>query len=319
MTERTFKPKAIKTVGVIGLGGLGRAIGQRVLQAAGLEKVVVFDADPSRLASIAETGLIAAKSIAHLVDMADLIALCLPGGADVGRVARSHEGLLDCTRQGQIVIDHSWSPMALMHQLDTAFAARGAAFLDAPIGKGPAAEKAVASGALALAIGGREAAIQAASLVLRCLARDITHVGPAGAAQVTRQMSDLVAFQTFEALAGALMTAKSAGVAADRLLDAFAKGSPDREDITRDALVDMMGEPLREGASQPTIAEAAARLGDAIKIASERSLQLGGAGSMLGLLQQAMEEGRGEQGLGKLFEKRPAQAPARRTGFQRRR
>ena len=79
--------------------------------------------------------MVAAKSIAHLVDTSDLVLLCLPGSVDVGKIARSHEGLLDCVRQGQVIIDHSWSSFDLTRQLATAFSARGAAFMDAPIGQ----------------------------------------------------------------------------------------------------------------------------------------------------------------------------------------
>ena len=302
MAEQEARQHSIRTVGVVGLGGVGRPISRRFVeegQKSGISKVVGFDKDPSVLTALEETGVVVAKSIAHLVDMSDLVLLCLPGSVDVGKIARSHEGLLDCVRQGQVIIDHSWSTFDLTRQLATAFNARGAAFMDAPIGKSADIDRVIEAGRLAFAIGGEAAVVDAVSSPLGCFAGDITRVGPAGTAQVVRQMSDLVTLQTFAALGEALTTARAFGVEGDRLFDALAKGNGDG--IGRHGLADLLGNDATAAKGGASIAEAGRRLKEAIQLAKGKKLSLAGAGGTLSLLEQAMENGMGEKKLSGLF------------------
>ena len=301
-----FKARSVKAVGIIGLSDTGRAIAKRLVtqaQSAGIERIVVFDSDKTVIGSFGDEGVTRAKSVAHLVDAVDLTVLCLGGDVDVGKMARSHEGLLDCMLQGQIVIDHSWSSLALTRQLETAFAARGAAFLDAPIGQSKDAEQAIARGNLDLTIGGEQAAIDAASRVLGCFADKVTPIGQAGSAQVVRQVSDLVAVQTFMALAESMVTAGAVGVEADRLLEALSKRVTNN-DLSRGGLASIRG-----GASsgRPTITDAYERLEAAMQLAESKNIHLDGAGGTLGQLREAKEKGLGDKALGSLFQSKQKQ------------
>ncbi len=303
-TEEKTWQRPIGAVGVIGLGSFGSAICQRLVREAGrvgVGKLFAFDADAAALVGLDGTEVVASKSIAHLVDMVDLILLCLPNAGDVGKTARSHEGLLDCARKGQIIIDHGWSPLELTRQLATAFTSRGCAFLDAPIGRRGHVDRAIEAGRLTFAIGGEAAAIDAALPLLGCFAGDITRVGPAGTAQVVRQLGDLVALQTFAALAEALVTGHAFGVEGDRLFDALAKENGDSAGLGRHALTEFLGEAEPAQAMRTSIADAGYRLKKAVELAEEKNLVLKGANSTLALLDEAVEKGLGEQDLGGLF------------------
>ncbi len=294
----------IRAVGIIGLSGFGRAICRRLAREcrrAGVVKLSAFDADPTALAGMNGSEIITSKSVAHLVDAVDLILLCLPRAGDVGKVVRSHEGLLDCAREGQVIVDHSWSPLELTRQLATAFTGRGAAFLDAPIGRRGNVDRAIEAGRLAFAIGGDAAAIDTASPLLGCFASDITRVGPTGTAQVVRQMGDLVALQTFAALAEALVTGHAFGVEGDRLFDALAKENGDSAGLGRHALAEFLGGDEPTSAERTSIIDAGGRLKEAIQLAEGKNLTLKGADSTLALLEKAIEKGLGDQDLSGLF------------------
>ncbi|MGI9508243.1 MAG: NAD(P)-dependent oxidoreductase [Geminicoccaceae bacterium] len=303
VAEQKIWERPIKSVGVIGLTGVGRAICQRLArdgQPFGIDHVAAYDAEASALGESADTEVVVASSIADLVDMVDLVLLCLPGPGDVGRIARSHEGLLDCVREGQIIVDHGWSSFDLTRQLATAFSARNAAFLDAPIGNAATVEQAIDLGKLAFSIGGDTAATEAVLPLLGCFAGDITHVGAAGAAQVVRQVGDLVTLQTFAALGEGLMTAQAFGVEEDRLFDALAKGNGEGFGIGRHGPSGSNGGDAA-AAQQTSIAEAGRRLGEAIQLAKGKNLSLTGADSTMILLEKAMENGIGEKDLSGLF------------------
>ncbi len=294
----------IQAVGVIGLSSFGLAISKKLAREgrkAGLRKLAAFDADTRNLAGLNGTEVIAGKSVADVLDMVDLVLLCLPKTGDVGRIARSHEGLLDCVRKGQIIVDHGWSHLELTRQLATAFAGRGVAFLDAPIGRRGHVERAIETGRLAFAIGGDAAAIDAVSPLLGCFADDITRVGPAGTAQVVRKLGDLVALQTFAALAEALVTGHAFGVEGDRLFDALAKENGDSAGLGRHALTEFLGEAEPAQAMRTSITDAGYRLKKAVELAEEKNLVLKGANSTLALLDEAVEKGLGEQDLSGLF------------------
>lgn len=296
--------RPIRAVGVIGLGGFGRTICQRLARESrkvGVRKIAAFDADAKLLAGLNVTDIVAAKSVAHLVEMVDFILLCLPEAGDVGRIARSHEGLLDSVRKGQIIVDHSWSSLELTRQLATAFASRDAAFLDAPIGRRGHVDHAIEAGRVAFAIGGDAAVIDATLPLLGCFAGDITRVGPIGTAQVVRQMGDLIALQTFAALAEALVTGHAFGVEGDRLFDALAKENGDSAGLGRQALAEFLGGDEPSSAERTSIIDAGHRLKEAIQLAEGKNLTLKGADSTLALLEAAIEKGLGEQDLSGLF------------------
>lgn len=299
-TENKLRPAPVKSVGIIGLGDVGRAVGRafvRMGHGAGIDKIAVFDADASVLSSVNDPGIVACKSVAHLSEIADLVLLSLPKAGDVAKIVRSHEGLLDCARQGQIIIDLSWSAPDLMEQIGTAFIKRGIAFLDAPIGRSPDVISAIETGRLALAIGGDQTAIDAASAALRCFVATITPVGPVGAAQVVRQMSDLVAFQTFTALAEARAVATGFGIDGAMLIKALAEGQGGGAGIALRNFQQFLDTGQGSDGAQTTIEGAGRRLKDAVQLAESKRFSLAGASGTLGLLEKAIEKGLGDDGL----------------------
>ncbi len=293
----------VNKVGVLGLGPIGTTIAEllaKMGQAADLQKIVVFDPDERLLSACANDEVHRSTSIAHLVDNSDLVLLCLSSGGDVAKIARSHEGLLDCARQGQIIIDHSWSQPDLTHQLCMAFAKRGAAFLDAPISRSARTASALEFGQQALAISGDMPAIEAAMPVLRCFTRVVTPMGSAGAAQVVRQMSDLVAFQTFTALAEAMAAAKSFGIDGALMIKVLAQGYGDGAGVALQNYQGFLDANQALGQTKMTIGDAEQRLSDVIRLAESKKLSLAGASGTLALLKKASDRGLGGESLGGL-------------------
>ena len=290
----------IKKVGVLGLGPIGSDVARVLLEkgpSTGLDNVKVFDPEAKLLQNFDPDDVVRSKSVSHLIDSVDLLFLCLPKAGDVGKIARSHEGLLDCARQGQIIIDLSWSQPELMHQLETAFAKRGAALLDAPVGRSVQVVGLLRAGQLAIAISGNGPAIEAALPVLRCFARVITPVGSAGSAQVIRQMSDLVTFQTFTALAEAIAAAKAYGIDGALTIKALAEGHGEAVGVALQSFQRLLEDDQASGPTKTTIGDAEQRLADVVRMAEARKLALTGADGTLALLNKAKEKGLSEEGL----------------------
>ncbi len=123
----------IERIGFIGLGVMGGAMCRNLI-AKGSWPVTAFDRNPEALAGIEAAGARAAASAAEVVDAADAVITCLPGGAEVRELVLGPPdsgpgggpgggpssgpsgglgGILGRLRAGQVLIDMSTSPPSM--------------------------------------------------------------------------------------------------------------------------------------------------------------------------------------------------------------
>jgi hypothetical protein len=211
-------------LGFIGLGVMGEAMCRNLAKKLGAP-VVAFDTRAEPLAALARDGVATAGSAAEVAARAEIVFLCLPGEPPVRAVALGPDGLVGRVRPGQTVVDMSTAPVALARELGQAFAARGAAFADAPVARTAQAAK---DGTLSIMVGGEPAVFERLRPYLACMGTEITHCGPVGAGQAVKLMNNMVVAQTVVALAEALAVARASGVVDPRVLfETLAKGSAD--------------------------------------------------------------------------------------------
>ena len=118
--------------GFIGLGVMGEPI-CRNLARKGALPVLGCDTDSAPLARLAADGVTAADA-AQIMRQCDIVFLSLPSGEVVDRLAHADDGLLAHARAGQLIVDLSTSPWTRPAPC-RAFAARQAAFIDAPVAR----------------------------------------------------------------------------------------------------------------------------------------------------------------------------------------
>jgi 3-hydroxyisobutyrate dehydrogenase-like beta-hydroxyacid dehydrogenase len=210
-------------IGFIGLGVMGSAECANLVAKSGCP-VTVYDIDPGKVAALVERGATAAPSVAAVAQASDVVFLSLPGGPQVEAVVAGDGGLADHLRPGQIIVDLSTTPVGLVQQLGSRLAARGGVFIDAPVAR---TRQAAIDGTLSIMVGCDDpAAFGQIEPLLRCMASDVTHCGPAGAGALVKVLNNMVVFETVVALAEAITVARRSGlVKAEVLFDTFAKGS----------------------------------------------------------------------------------------------
>jgi len=175
-------------VGVIGLGAMGGAMVRR-LTGQGLVPAV-WDARPESVARAVALGARAVPAPAEPV-----VLLSLPDEAAVAAVLAA---LWTALPPGAVVVDTSTIGPRAARGFAAEAAARGLAYLDAPVSGGPAG---AAAGSLTMMLGGDAAALERARPVLALLCGRLVHVGPAGAGQVAKLVNNLlVATHLAEAL-----------------------------------------------------------------------------------------------------------------------
>jgi 2-hydroxy-3-oxopropionate reductase len=187
------------TVGVIGLGRMGRPMAERLLS-AGFD-VIVHNRSRGPVDALAQLGARAASSPAEVE--AEVVITLLPDPETVEAV------VLEAARPGALIVEMSTSPPALAIRLHEALAERGAAAIDAPVSGGVTGAR---EGTLTIMAGGNEADLDRARPVLEVLGAKITHVGGPGAGQIAKAANQLVVALNIQAVAEALSLARESGV-----------------------------------------------------------------------------------------------------------
>jgi len=97
----------------------------------------------------------------------------------------------------------------------------GVEMLDAPVSGG---ERGAIDGTLSIMVGGHDGAFARAQPILQVMGKNIVHVGPSGAGQITKACNQLVVAATIEAVAEALVLAERSGVDPAKVRDALLGG-----------------------------------------------------------------------------------------------
>jgi len=123
---------------------------------------------------------------------------------------------------GAIIVDHTTASAKLAREMADAAAAKGCAFIDAPVSGG--SEGAVA-GTLTIMAGGAPADLERADDVLHAMGRSVTHLGPIGSGQVAKAVNQVILCGTYLGVAEGMVLAMKAGVDVEQLTAALAGGA----------------------------------------------------------------------------------------------
>jgi 2-hydroxy-3-oxopropionate reductase len=208
-----------RLVGVIGLGQMGRPMA-RTLIAAGWQ-VVGWDLATAARDQLAAEGAAIARDPADVGARVPVVITSLPGGEAVTAIALGESGLTSGAVRTSLVVDMSTTSPTTARMLAKELGRRGIGFLDAPVSGGTSA---AATGSLTVMVGGEVADLERARPILDSLARVIVHCGPTGAGQVAKACNQLIVMSALEAVAEALVMAKSAGLDAARVREALMGG-----------------------------------------------------------------------------------------------
>ncbi len=276
-----------KSIGFIGLGVMGEPICRNLLKKSGA-RVIAFDLSAEPLQRLGADGAEIAGSAADVIREADVLFLCLPSAKHV-RAVFEGDGILKNVRRGQIVVDLGTSSVSQTRDFATQIAARGAAWLDAPIAR---TRQAAQDGTLSVMVGGSRALYDALEPLIRCFATDVTHCGDVGAGQVTKILNNMVLFETVNALSEAVAVAKSAGVDPKLLLETLSKGSADSFALRNHGLKAIVPGtfPTRAFSTEYALKD----LSYALELAGEAGIKLRGAELIGEILQAAIDAGSGE-------------------------
>jgi 3-hydroxyisobutyrate dehydrogenase len=210
----------MKTVGVIGLGNMGR--GMALSLKRGGYTVLGFDAAPGVAGKLEAEGVSERASITDITRDSDVLILSLPTSAIVEEVVLGPAGVAASARPGLIVVDTTTAEPNSTRKVAAALAEVKVGFVDGPVSGGP---KGAATATMTMVLGGSEEDVAAVEPILAVMSAKRVHVGPVGAGHVTKIINNLLTGVHLLATSEAVRAAKAAGVDPEKLVEALNGGS----------------------------------------------------------------------------------------------
>jgi len=204
-----------KNVGFIGLGVMGTAFVQRLLEM----KVVpiVYDVVPQKVELLVSKGAISADSPKDVAAQSDIVMTSLPDPAIVNKVHTGENGILDGVRKGMVIFDLSTVDPVTTRENYKKFAEKGASLLDSPVSGGPPE---IIEGRLpSIMVGGDEEVFKQYVEYLKLFSNNVHYVGGSGCGNVVKLTNNLMSLTNNAIAAEAMVFGTKAGVDPDVLHD----------------------------------------------------------------------------------------------------
>ncbi len=175
----------MERIGLIGLGRMGSAMAQHILQAG--YPLAVYDLNPSAMQPLVTAGAVRCDSARAVAEQADLVLVVVGFGSEVRTVVHGEDGVCAGARRGCILAVASTVEPGLMHELGREADSRGVGVIDTPLIRG---EEAAREGKLLVLTGGDARWLDRAEPVLKCFAEDVIRIGPLGSGQVGKALNN---------------------------------------------------------------------------------------------------------------------------------
>lgn len=207
-------------IGIAGVGRMGAAIALRLIEVG--HQVTVWNRTVDKTAPLVSAGAKVATTPSQLASGADAIITILTNADAQSAVYDGPNGILAGKIAGKIVIDMSTVQPADITALAAKVRARGACFVECPVGgtTGPARQ-----GKLLGLAGGNGVDVARARAILDQLCRRMEHVGPVGAGASMKLAINLPLAVFWQSLGEAYTLCRHLGLDPNWLMELFADTS----------------------------------------------------------------------------------------------
>lgn len=121
------------TIGFIGLGAMGQPMAANLARKG--HDLIVFDIAQDRTPTLRDLGASVAGSVAEVAEKSGIVVTMVPDSPQVESVILGADGVLEAGSDGQLIMDMSTVDPEATDRVAAALAARGRAFVDAPVGR----------------------------------------------------------------------------------------------------------------------------------------------------------------------------------------
>ena len=207
--------------GFIGLGLMGHGMAKNLVT-KGFPLTVRAHRNRKPLEDLLAAGAREVATSAEVARNADFVFLCVTGAPQVEEIVFGADGLLSAARSGLTIVDTSTSEPQTTARTREALAAKGVAFVDAPLARTPVEAE---QGRLNIMVGADDAMFATLKPVLGAFAENIIHAGPPGHGLVLKLINNFIAQAICTATAEALATAAKSGLSIRKLHEVISAGA----------------------------------------------------------------------------------------------
>lgn len=208
-------------VGFIGVGAMGGPMSRNIVTKTNHD-VVVFDLNAAAVDACVKVGAKRGASVAEIASSCDVVLMSLPTPKHVEAVIMGADGVAAHAKAGTVVIDLSTNSPSVIKRLGEALAARGIAFVEAPVTGGVIK---ATDGSLTIICGGDEAVVDRQRPLLSSIGALVVHTGPHGSASVAKLINNMLALCNSAVAAEGMMMAKMAGADLNKIVEVISNGS----------------------------------------------------------------------------------------------
>jgi 3-hydroxyisobutyrate dehydrogenase len=207
-------------IGIAGIGKMGAAIAQRLMEVG--HTVTVWNRSADKLKPLVAAGAAVAATPAELASKSEVVITILTDAAAIDAVYGGASGLLEADVRGKLFIEMSTVRPQTQLALAAKVRAKGAALVECPVGGSTAPAR---QGKLIGLMGAEPADAARARPILEQLCRRLEHCGPIGSGSVMKLTINMPLMIYWQALGEALALCGPLGLDPGRIMDLLADTS----------------------------------------------------------------------------------------------
>lgn len=209
---------AKERIGFIGLGLMGEGMAGNII-AKGWPLTVMAHRNRDPVENLKARGATEAADPKEVAEASDVVILCVTGSPEVQEVIKGPRGLAAAGKP-LLIIDCSTADPSVTTRLAAELAPMAITLIDAPLGRTPADARA---GTLDVMVGGDDAIVARARLVLDAFAARVVHTGPTGTGHTMKLLNNFLSMGYAALYSEALALGAKAGLT-PQLFDSVIRG-----------------------------------------------------------------------------------------------
>ena len=205
----------------LGLGVMGYPMAGHL--ASGGHEVVVYNRTDAKAEKwVSQHGGALAATPAEAASGAEFVFACVGDDADIRSITTGENGAFATMASDAVFIDNTTASADVARELYSAARTHGMHFIDAPVSGGQAGAE---NGKLTVMCGGDADAFARAEPLMACYGAKVTHMGNAGAGQLTKMVNQICIAGLVQGLSEALNFGQNAGLDMDKVLGVVSGGA----------------------------------------------------------------------------------------------
>ena len=205
----------------LGLGVMGYPMAGHL--ASGGHEVIVYNRTDAKAEKwVSQHGGALAATPAEAASGAEFVFACVGDDADIRSITTGENGAFATMASDAVFIDNTTASADVARELYSAARTHGMHFIDAPVSGGQAGAE---NGKLTVMCGGDAAAFARAEPLMTCYGAKVTHMGDAGAGQLTKMVNQICIAGLVQGLSEALNFGQNAGLDMDKVLGVVSGGA----------------------------------------------------------------------------------------------